>query len=236
MLDGVVQLTEKDEYIYHEMLVHPAMFAHGDVNDVLIIGGGDGGAAREVLKHKDVNVVQVEIDEKVVKFCNEYLPKISMGAYDDPRHSLEICDGAQFIKETDKKFDIIIVDATDPIGPAKVLFEDQFYANCKKVLKEEGILVTQNGVPFFQGDELKNTVSSFKRLFKHATCYLANVPTYVGGPLAFGWGTDNMNTKLNMPTVLSTRLKKSDLDLKFYNEEVHRAAFALPNDIKVLID
>ncbi len=234
-LDGVVQTTEGDNAIYHEMLTHVPVLAHGYAKDVLIIGGGDGGMAREVLKHSTVErVTMVEIDAGVVDFSNTYLPQLSQGAFDDPRLELVIADGAAFVKETEKRFDVIIVDSTDPVGPGEVLFTDTFYGHTKRCLKPGGILVTQNGVPFMQGDELTNTMRAFKALFANWTCYTATIPTYAFGPMALGWGTDGDAGNLDLQT-LQQRFEKSGLDPFYYTPEVHMGAFALPGYIKKLM-
>ena len=150
-LDDVVQTTEGDNFIYHEMLTHVPILAHGSAREILIIGGGDGGMAREALRHENVaRVTMVEIDAGVVEFSRQYLPKLSNGAFEDPRLDLVINDGAVFMRETERRFDVIIVDSTDPIGPGEVLFTDHFYGHAKRALNPGGILVTQNGVPFMQ--------------------------------------------------------------------------------------
>ncbi|NCX82401.1 MAG: polyamine aminopropyltransferase, partial [Rhodobacteraceae bacterium] len=175
-LDDVVQTTEGDNFVYHEMLTHVPILAHGAAKRVLIIGGGDGGMAREVLRHTCVNhVTMVEIDAGVIEFSKEYLPTLSQGAFDDTRLELVIKDGAVFMRETEQTYDVIIVDSTDPIGPGEVLFTDTFYGHAKRALTENGILVTQNGVPFMQGDELTNTLRAFKALFQDWGCYTATV-------------------------------------------------------------
>ncbi|MBO6791456.1 MAG: polyamine aminopropyltransferase [Dinoroseobacter sp.] len=234
-LDGVVQTTEGDNAIYHEMLTHVPVLAHGHAKDVLIIGGGDGGMAREVLKHSTVErVTMVEIDAGVVDFSDTYLPQLSQGAFDDPRLELIIANGAAFVKETEKRFDVIIVDSTDPVGPGEVLFTDTFYGHAKRCLKPEGILVTQNGVPFMQGDELTNTMRAFKALFANWTCYTATIPTYAFGPMALGWGTDGDAGNVDLQT-LQQRFEESGLDPFYYTPEVHMGAFALPGYIKKLM-
>jgi spermidine synthase len=190
-LDNVVHTTEGDNFVYHEMLTHVPILAHGAAKRVLIIGGGDGGMAREVLRHSSVeHVTMVEIDAGVVEFSKEYLPTLSQGAFDDPRLELVINDGAVSMRETDQTYDVIIVDSTDPIGPGEVLFTDTFYGHAHLALTENGILVTQNGVPFLQGDELTNTLRAFKAMFQDWGSYTATVSTYAGGPMAFGWGTN----------------------------------------------
>jgi len=234
-LDDVVQVTEGDNFIYHEMLSHVPILAHGAARRVLIIGGGDGGMAREVLKHASVErVTMVEIDAGVVAFCREYLPGISAGAFDDPRLDLVIADGAAFVAETDDRFDVIIVDSTDPVGPGEVLFTDTFYGRAKRCLADGGVLVTQNGVPFVQGRELTTTMRAFRALFADWTCYLATVPTYAGGPMAFGWGTDGTARQVPLET-LKNRFAGFGKKTDYYTPEVHAAAFALPGYVARLL-
>ena len=234
-LDDVVQTTEGDNFIYHEMMTHVPILAHGAARRVLIIGGGDGGMAREVLRHDTVeHVTMVEIDAGVVDFSGEYLPMLSRGAFDDARLELVIADGAGFIRRTAGGYDIIIVESTDPVGPGEVLFTDTFYGHAKRALTEDGILVTQNGVPFLQGEELTNTMRAFRALFSDATCYLATIPTYAGGPMAFGWGTDGA-ARATPPDVLQGRFDAAGIATDYYTPEVHKAAFALPGYVARLI-
>lgn len=234
-LDGVVQTTEGDNFIYHEMMSHVPILAHGDARRVLIVGGGDGGMAKTVLKHTSVkHVTMVEIDAGVVDFSKEYLPMLSDGAFDDPRLELVIADGAAFMKETEGGYDVIIIDSTDPIGPGEVLFTDSFYGHAKRALSPDGVLVTQNGVPFMQGDELTNTMRAFKALFDDWTCYLATVPTYAGGPMAFGWGTDGPARKTTLDE-LETRFKAAGIETGYYTPAVHVGAFALPPYVSKLM-
>lgn len=229
MLDGVTQTTEADEFIYHEMLAHVPIMAHGDAKKVLIIGGGDGGMLREVLRHTSVELcTMVEIDPSVVELSKQYLPNHSAGAFDDPRTHLVFDDGAAFVKNPPHTYDVMIVDSTDPIGPGEVLFQDTFYANARRCLNPGGILVTQNGVPFMQPDELKNTVTHLKHLFADASCYLATIPTYVGGPMAMGWATDNAELRHIDLDVLDARFKSAEIKTRYYAPAVHKAAFALP--------
>ena len=229
MLDGVTQTTEADEFIYHEMLAHVPILAHGDAKKVLIIGGDDGGMLREVLRHTSVELcTMVEIDPSVVELSKQYLPNHSAGAFDDPRTHLVFDDGAAFVKNPPHTYDVMIVDSTDPIGPGEVLFQDTFYANARRCLNPGGILVTQNGVPFMQPDELKNTVTHLKHLFADASCYLATIPTYVGGPMAMGWATDNAELRHIDLDVLDARFKSAEIKTRYYAPAVHKAAFALP--------
>ncbi len=232
VLDGVVQTTEKDEFIYHEMLAHVPVFAHGDARRVLIIGGGDGGMVREVTRHSRVeHITQVEIDQQVIDMCRKYLPNHSKGAFDDPRVSIVIDDGLNFVSTCDEKFDVIISDSTDPIGPGEALFGSDFYKGCKHCLTKDGILVTQNGVAFMQPDEITTTAKHLDTLFDDRHFYQAAVPTYVGGIMAFGWATDNTALRKTGISTLKKRFHESGIKTRYYNPEIHVASFALPQYI-----
>ncbi|PQO22847.1 polyamine aminopropyltransferase [Rhodobacteraceae bacterium WD3A24] len=234
-LDDVVQTTEGDNFIYHEMLTHVPILAHGAARRVLIVGGGDGGMAREVLRHPAIeHVTMVEIDAGVIDFARHYLPELSEGAFDDPRLEVVIADGADYMRGGSDTFDVIIIDSTDPIGPGEVLFTDSFYGHAKRRLTPRGILVTQNGVPFLQPEELTNTMRAFKALFSDWGCYLATVPTYAGGPMAFGWGTDGEASEVSAAT-LHGRLAEAGFSPDYYTPEVHKAAFALPGYVARLL-
>lgn len=232
-LDGVVQTTELDEFIYHEMMAHVPIFAHGQVKRVLIIGGGDGGMLREVLRHKAVeHVTMVEIDSAVIAMAKEYLPNHSAGAFDDKRAHVVIADGMDYVRETEDRFDVIISDSTDPIGPGEVLFSDDFYAQCKRILNEGGVIATQNGVPFFQIDEVKNTHKRMSAHFSDQTFYSAAVPTYYGGIMAFAWGTDNAALREISLAELQTRYQAADFKTRYYSPAIHLASFALPQYVQ----
>ena len=232
-LDGITQVTTRDEYAYHEMLAHTPIFAHGYARRVLIIGGGDGGMAEEVLKHTTVEqLTMVEIDAGVIDFAREHFADINKGCFDDPRFNLVVADGKEYAANSKDRFDVIIIDSTDPVGPGEGLFTSDFYADCKRLLNDGGVLVTQNGVPFFQPDELQSTIISFTRLFADATCYLGVVPTYVGGFMAFGWGSDNKALRKVPGRMLKKRFRQADISTKYYTPRVHKAAFALPAFIR----
>lgn len=232
-LDGATQVTTADEFIYHEMMTHVPALAHGNVKSLLIIGGGDGGILREAARHKSIeNLTMVEIDPAVTEFSKKHLPMVSAGAFDDPRLDLVFEDGTKFVAETEKRFDVIIVDSTDPVGPGAVLFEEAFYRNAKRCLTEGGILVTQNGVPFLQPDELKSSIGKFRRLFADGSCYLATIPTYVGGPMAMGWASDDANLRKQDVKTISARFASCDIETKYYTPDVHVAAFALPRYVE----
>tara|TARA_R110002110_G_scaffold354867_1_gene564562 strand:- start:74 stop:934 length:861 start_codon:yes stop_codon:yes gene_type:complete len=232
-LDGATQVSTRDEFIYHEMMTHVPVLAHGAVKSLLIIGGGDGGILREALRHKSIETItMVEIDAGVVAFSKLHLPMVSAGAFDDPRAELVIADGTKFVAETDKRFDVIIVDSTDPVGLGAVLFEEAFYANAKRCLKAGGVIVTQNGVPFLQPGELTSTIGKFRNLFGDASCYLATIPTYVGGPMAMGWGTDDVALRQTTAPVIAERFAAAAFSTRYYTPEVHAAAFALPRYVQ----
>lgn len=231
-LDNVVQVTEKDEYVYHEMMTHVPILAHGKVRRVLIIGGGDGGILREALRHKLARVTMVEIDRSVVDMCLKFMPSIPGRAFQDKRTNLVIADGARFVADTDDRFDVIIVDSTDPVGPGEVLFTERFYRNCHRCLMPGGILVNQNGVPFLQGGEVTMTARRRKKFFKDAGFYVAAVPSYYGGLMALGWATDNRRARAVPAATLRRRFQAAHLKTRYYTPELHAAAFALPQFIR----
>jgi spermidine synthase len=229
MLDGATQVAGRDEFIYHEMMTHVPIFAHGKAKEVLIVGGGDCGIAEEVLKHKSVTrLTQVEIDASVVEFSKEHFPEFTRHVLGNKRFDLIIADGMDYVAKTERRFDVIIVDSTDPQGPGKVLFSKKFYTACKRCLAAGGMLVTQNGVPFLQPAELVSSVRHFRALFADAGCYLAAIPTYVGGQMAMGWATDNTCLREVPLETLAGRYARAAVATKYWTPEVHKAAFALP--------
>lgn len=236
-LDGVIQTTEADEFVYHEMLAHVPLFAHGDVRRVLIVGGGDGGMAREVLRHRSVEqVTQVEIDGAVVQMSRKFLPGHSQGAFDDPRLNLVIADGVEFVNRSGSEYDVIISDSTDPIGAGEALFTSDFYAGCKRRLAPGGILVTQNGNAFGQLDEVTTTARRLVPLFGDTTFFAAAVPTYVGGIMAFAWASDDRKLRQLPVATLRKRLADSALGMRYYTPDIHAAAFALPAFVESAIE
>ncbi|MEO1596257.1 MAG: polyamine aminopropyltransferase [Pseudomonadota bacterium] len=231
-LDGIVQTTEADEFVYHEMMAHVPLVAHGAAKRVLIIGGGDGGMLREVVKHPVESVTQVEIDAAVVEMAKAFLPDHSAGAYDDPRLNLVIDDGFAFVRDDTGEFDVIIVDSTDPIGPGEVLFSEDFYAHAKARLAPGGVIVTQNGVPFFQPDEVTTTHRRLARHFADATFYCAPVPTYYGGFMTFGWASDDTELRAVTRDDVAARVSALALTTRYYNADMQGAAFALPQYVR----
>ncbi len=237
MLDSVFQTTERDEFIYHEMLTHVPILAHGSVQSVLIIGGGDGGALEEVLKHTDIQkVTMVEIDETVVEMSKKYLTSICGTSFDDPRTNLVIADASDFIASCKDRYDVIIIDSTDPIGPGEVLFTKHFYQSCQQCLTYSGILITQNGMPFLQMQELRDSLSNLKELFSDVACYTATIPTYSGGVMAFGWATDDPTLRTETLGTLNRRFEQTEIETLYYTPEIHQAAFTLPPYIKRIRD
>jgi spermidine synthase len=233
MLDGATQISKKDEFIYQEMMSHVPLFAHGNPRDVLIIGGGDCGIAEEVLKHNSVkSLTQVEIDPKVVEFAKEHFPEFTKPVFADKRFESIIGDGAKYVAKTDRRFDVIIVDSTDPQGPGKILFGEKFYSGCKRCMNKDGVVVTQNGVPFFQKNELASTMSKFRRLFADAGCYVAAIPVYIGGHMAMGFASDNKRLRQQPVKTIAQRYRKAGrFKTMYWTPEVHAAAFALPRFI-----
>jgi len=237
MLDGATQVTARDEFIYHEMMTHVPILAHGRVRDVLIVGGGDCGIAEEVLKHKSVRrLTQVEIDASVVEFAKRHFPEFTRPVLKDKRFELVIGDGMAFVAKTERRFDVIIVDSTDPQGPGAVLFTRKFYAACKRCLKQGGVMVTQNGVPMLQPAELTESIRRLSGLFKDATCYIAAIPTYVGGFMAMGFSTDDTALRRIPERTLAARYRKAGrLATRYWTPAIHNAAFALPRFIDDLV-
>lgn len=219
-LDGLVQTTEKDEFFYHEMLVHPALACHPRPEKVMIIGGGDGGALREVLKHPVKKAWLVEIDQEVIRACQQHFPWLD-AALSDPRAELAIADGFDFIQQTRDRFDVIIIDSSDPVGPSAILHARDFYLKLKRVLKSDGIIAAQAGSQLLHLDEHAQKFKFLKRMFKNALFYFGPVPTYPVGT----WCYNFLSETVNPLKVNNLRIPPG---LKYYNEEIHAAAFARP--------
>ncbi|QCI23758.1 polyamine aminopropyltransferase [Buchnera aphidicola (Macrosiphoniella sanborni)] len=232
VIDGIVQTTEHDEFIYHEMLTHVPIFSHGLVKNVLIIGGGDGGILREVCRHKDIkNITMVEIDHTIINLCQKYFPNHSYNAYQDLRLKLIIDDGLNFIRETKETFDLIISDSTDPINYGKNLFSLEFYWNCKRCLNKNGLFVAQNGVFFLQKDETILTYKHLKNIFYDTQFYQAAIPTYYGGIMMFAWGTDNIKLRKKNIQDIQLSINNTKLNFNYYNAKIHISSFYLPQYI-----
>ncbi|VFP80611.1 polyamine aminopropyltransferase [Candidatus Erwinia haradaeae] len=229
VLNGIVQTTEYDEFIYHEMMSHVPLLAHHSPRHVLIIGGGDGAILREVSRYKNIQqITMVEIDYGVVELCQKYLPKHNAGAYKDCRLKLIIDDGAHFVQTTHEKFDIIISDSTDPIGPGESLYTTDFYQGCRNHLNDGGIFVAQNGVCFLQYDTAIQSYKKLKNYFSDVSFYQATIPTYYGGIMIFSWASNNsLLRQVDMHTLIN-RYKQSGIQCRYYNPKIHAHSFALP--------
>ena len=238
MLDGVVQTTERDEFFYHEMLVHVPCFAHGRVERALIIGGGDGGALEELLKHQSLrHATMVEIDQGVVDFSKRHLRGICGDAFEDPRLELVIADGAAWVAATEQRYDLIVVDSTDPseTGPSAVLFTADFYRNCAKALNDRGLLVSQNSLPFSEPEALIGPFARIREAFGGASCYRVPVPSYIGGEMVQVLANKSGDGAQPTLAELETRFATSGLQTRYYTPAVHLGAFALPPYVAELL-
>ncbi len=233
-LDGYMMLTEKDEFIYHEMIVHVPMAVHPDVKKVLVIGAGDGGVIRELTRYPSVEQIDlVEIDEEVVSVCKEYLPQTAC-KLEDPRVHITYQDGLKYVRRKQGEYDLIIVDSTDPFGPGEGLFTKEFYGNCYKALKDDGIMVNQHESPFYDEDAVAMQ-RAHKRIiesFPISKVYQAHIPTYPSGHWLFGFASKKYHPILDLQADKWTALS---LPTKYYNLNLHRGAFALPNYVEELL-
>ena len=233
-LDGYMMLTEKDEFIYHEMIVHVPMAVHPNVKKVLVIGAGDGGVIRELCRYSSIeHIDMVEIDELVVEVCKKYLP-LTACSLDDERVHITYQDGLKYVRNHENEYDLIIVDSTDPFGPGEGLFTKEFYGNCYKALKEDGIIVNQHESPFYSEDALAMQ-RAHKRIvesFKISKVYRAHIPTYPSGHWLFGF-----SSKKYHPTKDFSGAKWDMLGIqtRYYNTRLHVGAFALPNYVEELL-
>lgn len=231
-LDGVVQITERDEFAYQEMIAHVPLLEHGAARDVLIIGAGDGGVLRRVLQHPDVRrAVMVEIDGEVIRLSREFLAGLSGECWNDPRAEIIVGDGIDYVRRVGPgSFDVIIVDSTDPVGAGEVLFTDAFYENCARILTPRGIVVNQCGVPFMQADELRETSRRRARFFGRVSAYVVAVPTYVGGLMTLGWSAKSMaDAPADVATIRARAAAAGVIEkTQYWTPEIHIAAFNLP--------
>lgn len=224
--DGLVMVSERDEFIYHDMITHVPLLIHPAPKNVLVIGGGDGGTAREVLRHNSVeNCTMVEIDKLVCEACIEHIPQTAEVLKGHKKLNLIIGDGVKFVQETKEKFDIIIVDSTDPIGPAAPLFGPEFYGNVKKCLAPNGIVVSQGESPFFNEDIQKSMLEVLSSAFENTYIYNFSNLTYPGGLWSFTFASNSLDPIADFK---QSRIDESGLEFKYYNEGIHEAAFKLP--------
>jgi spermidine synthase len=238
-LDDIVQITTRDESAYAEMLTHLPMLEHGGVQRVMIVGGGDLSIADEALKHSKIKeVVLVDIDGRVVEVCKKYFGAINAKAFKDKRLTVEIADAFEYLgrREAKGRFDLIVADRPDPVGPGKALFGETFYSRVRGALSEGGFATFQTGVPFYQPWEITDALRELKEFFPQSGLYLTVVPTYIGGFMALSWA--GKGAKLGTPAGIkraTERFQKAKLKTDYYNPEIHAAAFAFPEWIKRLI-
>ncbi|PPR80024.1 MAG: Polyamine aminopropyltransferase [Alphaproteobacteria bacterium MarineAlpha2_Bin1] len=232
VLDEVIQLTEADEVNYHEMMVHVPLFSVNIPKKILIIGGADGGILREVLKHPVDTVTLVDIDGEVINICKKYLPSISKNSFNDSRVKVIIEDGVNFISKSSEKFNVIIVDSTDPFGPGEVLFSNDFYNKISNSLAAEGIAIFQGGVPFLQEKQFKKMNNNLKEAFSLHGFYFVTVPTYSGGSMAIGWGSNYLDLNDLDNSIIENKIIKSSLDLKYYNLSMHTSSFGISENLR----
>jgi len=234
-LDGIMMLTERDEFIYHEMIAHPAMAVNPNIRKVLIIGAGDGGTVRELTKYPTIEHIDVvEIDQRVVAVSKEFFPQTACG-FEDARVQLHFQDGLKFVRRTELAYDLIVVDSTDPLGPGEVLFTKEFYGNCFRALTENGILINQHESPFYQEDA-KAMRAAHRRLaqvFPISRVYQAHIPTYPSGHWLFGFASKSLEPLADLNAMEWNTL---GLKMRYYNTDLHRGAFALPTYVREMLD
>lgn len=229
VLDGMVMTTDRDEFVYHEMITHVAMNTHPNPKDVLVVGGGDGGAIREILRYPSVeNAVLAEIDGKVIEAAKKYFPKIA-GGLADPRVNIQVTDGIRHIQENKGKYDVILVDSTEPVGPAVGLFQKPFYEGIYEALKEDGIMVAQTESPWFNRDLIRQVFRDISGTFPITRLYTASIPTYPSGLWSFTIGSK----KYDPLEVDESKLKS--FDTRYYHPEMHKALFQLPVFVQELL-
>ncbi len=228
LLDGAVMLTERDEFIYHEMIVHVPLQTHPRPESLLVIGGGDGGTVREILKHASAGRIDlVEIDLRVVEVCKAFFPRVSSGLA-DPRVHLQVEDGIAWVSKAKARYDVVLVDSTDPVGPAKGLIEKSFFQDVHASLKEDGIMVAQSESPFFHAPTIQKIYRTLREVFPIVKMYLAHIPTYPSGLWSFAFCSKRYDPLLHLRA-------GADLSTRYYNEGVHRSAFSLPGFIQACL-
>lgn len=235
VIDGFIMLTEKDEFIYHEMITHLPMSVNPNIKNILVIGAGDGGTVRELTRYNSIEKIHmVEIDKKVVDVCMEHIPQTA-SKLNDSRVNLYFEDGLKFVKTKNNEYDLIIVDSTDPIGPGFELFTQEFYENCFKALKEDGILVNQHESPYYEreAEAMQRAHKKIKTVFPVAKVYQAHIPTYGSGHWLFGFASKKYDP---IEHIDQTKWNSMNLTTKYYNTGIHKGAFALPNYVISLLN
>lgn len=235
VMDGYLMLTEKDEFIYHEMITHVPMAVNPGIKKVLVIGAGDGGTIRELVRYDSIeHIDMVEIDSKVVEVCREYLPQTAC-RLDDKRVTIYYEDGLHYVRTKKEEYDLIIVDSTDPFGPGEGLFTKEFYGNCFTALKENGILVNQHESPYYPNDAkaMQRAHRNIRAVFPVSEVYQLHIPTYPSGHWLFGFASKGLHPVKDCQADTWNQL---GIDTKYYNTELHKGSFALPNYVKKLLD
>ncbi|MEX0609056.1 MAG: polyamine aminopropyltransferase [Balneolaceae bacterium] len=236
-IDGMVMLSEKDEFVYHEMVAHPVMFAHPNPENVLIIGGGDGGTAREVLKHSSVkHVDMVEIDEAVVRASKEFFPGV--GAWEDERLNVLFEDGIAFVQNAKAEYDVVIIDGSDPVGPAEGLFEKDFFQYCFDALKEDGVLSAQTESPWVKEyhPSIRKVFDALNDVYSESAMYLGFIPLYPAGMWSFAFASKGINIQsAEVLERVEKGIREFEDSLKYYNKAIHQGAFALPGFVAEII-
>lgn len=233
LLDGMVMTSERDEFIYHEMIAHIPMLAHPNPKNVLVIGGGDGGTIREVLKHPSVErAVLCEIDGDVIEVCKKYLPSIA-GQLEDPRVEIEVRDGAAYIASHKNTFDVILIDSTDPIGPGEKLFTEEFYRNVLEALTENGIMANQSESPVAVPDECLRINKLLRSVFPYVQPYTACIPSYPGGQWTWSFCSKGVKPFDRVNDSVAAELEKT---CRYFNRDIHRSVFVLPNYVKAVFE
>ena len=228
LLDDMVMTSERDEFVYHEMIAHVPLFTHPNPEYVLVVGGGDGGVIREVLKHPSIKkATLVDIDGEVIEYSKKFLPSIA-GQLEDERVDVQVGDGFMHIAQSENQYDVIMVDSTEPVGPAVNLFTKGFYTGISKALKEDGLFVAQSDNPWFKADLIAKVQSDVKEVFPITRLYTANIPTYPSGLWCFTMGAKKYDP-------LAVREERfHDIETKYYTKELHKAAFVLPKFVEDL--
>jgi spermidine synthase len=235
-IDGANMVSERDEFFYHENLVHPPAVTHADPRDVLIIGGGDGGTLEEVLKHPGiVRVVLAELDAGVIALARAHFFSVHRGAFDDPRVDIRIGDGMAFIRDAGQKFDLIFLDLTDPLGPAEALYTQAFFTDCKRALHAGGALVLHIGSPYSHPDRIRQSLASLRKVFLRAVPWFVHVPMY-GATWGFAAASDTLDPAAMSPAEVNARLATRHIgERQYYNGEMHMAMLSIPEYVKPLI-
>ena len=235
VLDGFVMVTERDEFIYHEMITHTAFAVNPKIKNVLVIGAGDGGTIRELTKYDSIeNIDMAEIDKMVVDSCKKYLHKTAC-KLDDARVNIYFEDGLKFVRRKKNEYDLIIIDSTDPFGPGEGLFTKEFYGNCYNAIHKNGILINQHESPFFSNDAVAaaRMHKRIRQIFPRCSVYQAHIPTYPSGHWLFGFASKTFEPVMDLK---DTEWNSLGIDTKYYNTELHKGCFALPNYVKKILE